>query len=313
MKKQLFYPLIFLMLSSLLQAQSSTDYMQAITNLHQKLTSNYFSLLNNIDSYLSDNQFPNKSYRIYKNKLHMILSFETNEDGRFKPAFSMRSNFILPQTKEKLQLVFDKYTKNDQLNKEAFGDNIDAQKTDEKIKVGLKMYLIKEKDRRLYAQLGAKLSSPFGLYLRLNGSKHYYINDWHIELENDFYYYIKKNGLSPSISVDFKKPLTDSLTFQERNTLVYQDEDNSLELQNVIWLHQIIDKKQLISYSFSYDFLLKGGCSFCSNAYRVSAKYTRYIKPWLYFNAIPEVSFTRENHFNKKFSFTFNLGMILGR
>ena len=306
MKKILF--LIILTLNLL----GKDQYLWHIKDIRDYISNHYLNTLTNIDNYLSDD-YTTHNDQIYKNRLYMITSLQATKD-QIKPTLYLHSNLYLPKTQKKLYLVFDKYSDENRYKDQIYENKIDKDsKQSTKLNIGLKYFFIKKDNRNLYTQFGVKVHSPLKFYFKLGGNKELIIDSWTLNLENNFYYYLKKEGFSPSFLFSIKKSLNNSFTLKNYYELLYKTDKNLLSFISSIKLYHNIDKVKMLTYEFYFNALANQNCTFCSNLYSINTTYTNKLKPWLYIDLMPKFDFYKESSFDASFAFIINFRIIFNK
>ena len=306
MKKALF--LIILTLNLL----GKDLYLWHIKDIRDYISKHYLNTLTNIDNYLS-NDYTTHNDQIYKNRLYMITSLQINKN-QIKPSLYLHSNLHLPKTQKKLYLVFDKYSDEIRYKDQTYENQNDKNsKQDTKFNIGLKYFFIKKDNKNLYTQFGIKLHSPLKFYFKLGGDKELNFNTWTLNLENNFYYYLTKDGFIPSLLLSIKKPINSNFTFKNYYELLYKSDTNLLSLISSVRVYHNIDKRQMLIYEFYFNALANQNCTFCSNLYSINTTYTNKLKPWLYIDLIPKLDFYKDSSFNPSFAFIINFRTIFSK
>jgi len=278
-------------------------------NFRKKTTKNYHHLLYKIDSYFNKTNDINRScYReIRNNKLQIILSVK--EGPRLNAHF--RGKIVLPQLKNKAELTFSQNDNQEMDNQNLVNENDDVV-NDEKLRVGLKYYLYREKKSTAYAKISLKVSSPFGPYLKLGMDKSYLSDDF---LETTFnhaaYYYLNGNDVSASTAVSFFKPLSNTYWIGQGNKLYL--EGKKIYLSNNILFYHIFDLSNRMVYKTSFTTSYNSRDKFAHDGFSFSTGYFHRFDKWFFIEAIPAFRKQRDNGYKDEILFTLNFGMMLGR
>ena len=283
-------------------------------DFREKITNSYHSFLNNIDCYIADYEDINQSNykKISKNKLYLIFSFKNSKDNPLQKNLYLKANIRLPQTQKKLEITLSKQTINDMDNQNIDANNERALE-DEKLHVGFKYYLYKERYSIIFAKLGFRLHSPFGIYGEFAMQKSYFYHTLQTILESNIYYYINKDYIKASAAITFFKPLSDTYILEQKNEVLLDYESKSRKLKQTLRLYHFINTKTRMQYQLTYASFDDDVCNLCQDWYGANINFHHNVKKWLFFEVIPQVLKRRENSFEFEKIVTINFGITFSK
>jgi hypothetical protein len=210
------------------------------------------------------------------------------------------------------ELTFSQNDDQEMDNQNVVSENDDVV-SDEKLHVGLKYYLYREKKSTAYAKLSLKVSSPIGPYIKFGIDKSSFTDSFlETTWNHALYYYINGSDVSASTAVSFFKPISNTYWIGQGNKL-YWEGDKKLYLSNSILFYHIFDLNNRMVYKTSFTTSYNGDEKFAHDSFSFSTGYFHRFDKWFFIEAIPKFRKQRENGYKNDLLFTLNFGMLLGR
>lgn len=275
----------------------------------EKTTRQYHRMLYRIDAFLSDSNDFNKSCYAQIRKSRMLVIFTLKDNPSLD--IHLRGNIVLPRFKNRVELTFSQKDNSEVDNQRAMTGYDDVVK-DNKARVGLKYYFLRQKREVLYTKLSFKVGGSFGPYLKLGYQKSH-LSDSFLEttFDNAFYYYLNGTRPAASTAITFYKPLTVDYWLAQGNKLFWEG-DNEFFLNHTLVLYQIFDLKNRIAWKADYTTVWDRHKSFRQDDFTLSAALFHRFDKWFFAEAVPRFSKSRRNGYTTDWGFSLNIGMLLG-
>ena len=275
----------------------------------EKTTHQYHRMLYRIDAFLSGSEDFNKSSYATIRKSRMLILFSFKEGPSVD--IHLRGKIVLPRFKNKVELTLSQKD-NSEVDNQRATTGYDDVVRDNKARIGLKYYFLRQKRQTLYTKLSFKTGKHLGPYLKLGYEKRR-ISDTFLEttFDNALYYYLNGNNPAASTAITFFKPLTVDYWIAQGNKLFWEG-DSKLFLNHTVVLYQIFDLKNRIAWKASYTTVWNSHESFKQDDFTLSAALFHRFDKWFFAEAVPRFSKSRDNGYRADWGFSFNIGMLLG-
>lgn len=124
-------------------------------------------------------------------------------------------------------------------------------------------------------------------------------------------FWFTSDGLGANAAVDFDRPIGKSFLFRSTSNLRWQENDQFLTADQQLSLYQRVDERRYFVYQVGI--LADQNPDWSEKQYFAAVHYRKNVyKNWLFYEVIPQINFTRENHFNGQPSVMFRLEAVFG-
>lgn len=283
-----------------------------IVNIHSKNISYYedtdvsSQARNYISEYLihfSDNidYFITKKekHRHNKTSLKIELSTEKEKNKSFKAEAKIKLSIRLPNTEKKLKLIL--------INEKDKNRSTDRDENN----IALEYKVIDEIRNSLYAKVGFRLKSEIHRYITLKYKLSFLLKEnIRTNIIQDFTYSSNEKLVSIT-SLDFTKYLKYPFYIKNYNEYEWVKDTEIGSIFNALTLYQKIKKKDYYAYEINTT-ADNENTNTKTKDYNLLFTYRSYIKPWMYYEIVPKLIYSREKEEkNFKASNQINLNFVM--
>ena len=247
-----------------------------------------------VDNYLAGDEVPieNNSYL----RIRMGPSFLSAGDASFRADVSLKAD--LPKTKNDMGIVFDtvpdefKTLEGQNRASVAGRESGDERQSTAALRFGLDFWQGWRPDLDVGLQTGRGVN-PF---LRLHVSQLFQLTrNWQLLSSNAAYLYYQQ-GFAEQSSVQFTRPLSDSLIFISKFEMRWLHEAQSLSFSDIASFTQALNERTAITYRVGGFYEQRPDPHLSSYFIDVRGRYRLY-EDWLYAELIPSVTWPQETDF----------------
>ncbi len=302
-----------LLFSSSIDKKTINDNDTFLINTLDKIETNLEYIhkkLNSSSKYLDEFITNDKSQKVYYGSyIRIENSIEKKESKsiEFEPNIDIR--IYLPKLKEKLSLTID--NNENRINQQYEDSNENTNYTDNDYNIGL-LYNTIKKDINLKFKLGVKASTSPYIYAKAEAKKVFEINSKNNITIEEKIKYSNRYKLDNYTSLQYKYNINKTIDLFNHNEYYINSDIKNDNLYNSLRLYQVLNDKKYLNYVTS----IKSNdyeSNFQIKEYRSYISYRSYIRKWLYYDLVPSISWERDNDFNKKLAFRFNLGILISK
>lgn len=269
--------------------------------VHQSIV----NLSSNIDNYFDDEVSKIDNYHSSYGLIELSAFQNQHENINFDQKVKIK--LTLPKLKDRFRIEFESDEERENID---FVEN----HTDNRNK-DFNLSLVYDKVLRnidLKAKLGVKLNSKLDPFVKISAKKEWLKNDYKYKLSQSFKESVVKK-LESTTSFLTTKKLTDKYNINNYNEIYWQSgESSDIEFYNSLYLNHRYDKNDYFSYIIDLN-TNNNDTNMRIKRYSAKVKYRRYLKPWLYLDAIPENYYNYDLNFKPRYAIRFNLGMYFNQ
>jgi hypothetical protein len=279
-----------------------------IENQREFLSDKVQSAAIGLDRYISrdsfDEGYDNESYA----QLRLINRFL--ESGVTEQEVRVSGKVDLPNGKRNAKLIFDTDPDDfDSLEDKQRGLNVGTSYDEDKSKelvAGVQVVRGTSDNWARTTSAGIKLRSQLDPFFRVRFLRQNVLTDnWEYRLRETFFYF-HTEGFGVETESDLYWILNSNQLVNARVAGKFLDADSNWEWLNSYSLNTRIDRNNAIEYQLGVSANSQPTIQ-TTNYWVRSTWQHRLYKNWLYFKAVPEVTFERENDFSASLSLTFEL------
>ena len=264
------------------------------------------SVAKSVDEFLSNDYSDEKYYDSY---IHIETSmkkiegystdFDANVDIRIK----------LKKTSKKYRLVIN--NSDDNVSDEFKDHNETVPFEDDDYNIGIEYQSFK-KYINFKSNLGIKASTNPYIYIKASASKEFKLSKRSsYEIEQKLRY-SDRFELDSTTSLAYHKKLDDTYTFVNQNKYFINSKEQVDNIYNSLRINQQLNQRDYINYVAALN-SNNDESNFQDKRYRAYISYRKFLKKWMYYDLIPEVSFNRDDNFEERYGFTVNIGILIDK
>ncbi len=278
-------------------------------------TENYLAYiydgLNHTARFIDETITGERSKHIYdENYIHVQSYYDVVQSAKNSTGVNVRIKIKLPNLKEKYKLILE--NDDNKVANEKYNDSTETvDYKDDKYNLGLQYDTLK-KDVNLKFKAGIKLRANSYAFLRASANKKFTMTDsWYFKVFETLELNTKKN-LENTTAMNFYKDINKKLEFVNHNEYYWNEKDRIDNTYNSLRINQQLNHKNSLNYVAGLS-SNDSSSNFQTKHYDAYIAFKQYIRPWLYYDVIPKVFWNRDNNFDAKYAFRFNLGIIIGK
>ena len=303
-----------LLMTKLVMPLCASDHESLLSHYHALFTRQYRHLLQKIDAYFSDTSSHERftyDRLLYDNRIETVFSFQYREH-RLRPNLYLRGHIVLPRTSKKLELVFSRQT-TQRLKNQAIDPEYERGVSDQRVNVGLKYYFFKKSDFALYSKIGMRLNlAKLDLYAKVGAERLVHTPYFNTILSADLYHYLIEEGFIATGDIDFVKHFSDTYTLEQDNRIVWREDGEVTTTEHTLRLYHFYDRRNRFEYWISLLTRDDDRWNYCSDTYTAALKYHHDVNGWLFYEIIPQLYRSREEHFTLQRAISVNFGLLFG-
>jgi len=281
--------------------------LNSIENNLYKINDGVNSFSHYIDETITQEE---SSYTYTDSYIHMQIYNKKIQSSKNDIGVNFKVRLRLPNLKEKYRLVLD----NDD-NKIAQDEFEDSSETvaykDDNYNLSLQ-YKTFKKYINFQTSAGIKFRKSPYLFLKAVATKEYDITQkWYLEASQTLQLSTKKS-LENTTSLNLHRDINEKLHFVNHNEYYWNEKENIDNTYNSLRLNHKLSPNQIFNYVIGLS-SNNSESNFQTKNYDAYLSYKHYVRKWLYFDIVPKVFWDRENDFDAKYAFQFNIGIVLGK
>lgn len=290
------------------ESDLSDDWVRRISPWHRDVTRWIDNTARGVDSFFGTDdawRTDNESYLRLRAELRWD-ELESWNDSDLDHKFRLD----LPTAKERLRLVFESDPDRDDRGIEnTLPRRSDAPRDGRGSLLGLGA-LSRERDPRAgwvnRVQGGVRARFPIDPYLRFTTKRVFDLaGDWDLNLDHKAEWF-NSDGYSLDNRIDFARPLSPDWLLRVTTDAIWEEEVDKLFFAQSVTLAHVLSRRSAINYSAGIT--AESLHEMRDTNYFLVAHYRRDVhKKLLYFDAIPELTFPREEDFEPVFGITLRL------
>lgn len=273
---------------------------------HSKWSSNVVDIAEYIDRFYGEERLDDESNDT-RIKLSGGIQFREEDSPKYIHRINLRLQ--LPYTSDRLKLVFEDIVDPDAEDRDQF-DAVGLNNTDPN--AALRYSLREKKKARIDADLGARFSSPWQLYVRLRGTRLYEIAPkWDARLTQKVTWFTDDGWVSLS-EVQFNKKMGWDWLLRFNSELEWRQDRDGVRPAQQVSVFKTFSRRRSLRLDV-------GGSwpeypNVVDRRYYVSLTHRRLVHSnWLYFEIKPGVEFPEEDDYDERFYLKFQFDLILGK
>ncbi|MCB0351138.1 MAG: hypothetical protein KDD38_08140 [Bdellovibrionales bacterium] len=229
-------------------------------------------------------------------KMGYAAYYEEYKDPSYN--FLVGFRLVLPRTQKKLQLLVigdeeDLYERKD--GESSTPDkNVSDSVKNQKISVGLRSLFHKSKESALVFDMGVKIKNPLDPFARISGRRSFFYEDYELRFLERLYWF-ESIQWGSSTSIDLDRPFAPGWLGRFSNNGVVDFQNGLWELDHYLALYHLVSERTALGYRAGVT--ADDEKSLRLQSYYISFNYRfALIKPWLYLEATPKLTWPREQN-----------------
>lgn len=278
-----------------------------VDGVHNTLSDHLILISNYVDNFFADKRMEEEG-----SNSKMVLSYLTSYD-QFRGAkneYTLKARIHLPKTEKRLRLIIDSNV-DDESVADANTKNLAVSETRfNELRTALQYILLHSKLWQVSAHTGIRFSIPLNPYAKLRVRRLYFVNSFKLRLIQSVYWY-KTEGWGETTSFDIEKSLSKRYFFRSNSQAVAIRDTGQFTFAQTFSIFQDLGKKKIMVYSVgsNADLTLPA----VTKTYYFNAKLRHnFYKKWAFYEAVPGVTWERENNFDASAGFLFRLDIVFG-
>ena len=278
-----------------------------VDGVHDSLSDHLILISNYIDNFFADERMEEED-----SSSKVVLSYLTSNDQYrgAKNEYTLKARIHLPKTEKRLRLIIDS-----NVDDESFADantkNLAASETRfNELRTALQYILLSSKLWQVSTHSGVRFSIPLNPYAKLRIRRLFFVKTFKLRLIQSLYWY-KTEGWGETTSFDIEKSLSKKYFFRSNSQAVAIRDTGQFSFAQTFSIFQDIGKKKIMVYSVGSNADLNLPAVTTSNFINAKFRHNFY-KKWAFYEAVPSITWERENNFNASAGFLFRLDIVFG-
>lgn len=291
--------------------QETSEIAGKLNRMEGKISARVNTLSAQIDSFFSreDIETEETGTRV---RMGYAARFQEFEDPTYN--FILTAKLVLPQTKEKIQVLLLSDEDDTNVRNETGGVTPDTEAGQaverQKFRLGLRNLFHQSKTSSIALDAGVKIRDPLDPFTRFSARRSIFFESSEIHLYNKQHWF-ESEGWGTSLKADWDKPLAPKWLFRFSNIGELDHESGLWETNNFLGLYQRYSERLALGYLAGITGNDEPTLALQTYYVAVSSRYA-LVDDWLYLQITPELSWPRERDWQRVTSLLLKIESIFG-